>query len=63
MSLALEGKFLSARPPGKSQRDFQFLFPQSLFCGGEGRSLPALVSEFAKPNPIYMGLAQGIGYS
>ena len=37
MSLALEGKFLTTGSPGKSQKDFQFLFPQSLFCGGEGR--------------------------
>ena len=37
MSPALGVKFLTTGPPGKSQRDFQFLFPQSLFCGGEGR--------------------------
>lgn len=29
--------------------------------GKEERSLPALVSEFVKPNPIYMGLLKALG--
>ena len=28
--------------------------------GKEERSLPALLSEFAKPNPIYMGLLKAL---